>query len=76
MRVGRPACSSSKELEAELMAQSVSRSGGICQSRWDRQRRLQGRPEVGPVSLEDVEGWSGFISGVCLLYTSPSPRDS
>ena len=33
MRVGQPERSSSEELEAELMAQSVSFSGGICQSR-------------------------------------------
>ena len=55
MRVGRPERSSS-ELEAELMAQSVSFSGETCQSRAVRRRWVEGRPVGVPRSVEDVEG--------------------
>ena len=55
MRVGRPERSWS-ELEAELMAQSVSFSSEPCQSRWVRCRRVEERPVGVPRSVEDVEG--------------------
>ena len=55
MRVGRPE-RSSLELEAELMAQSVSFSGETCKSRCVRRRRVEGRPVGAPRSVEDVEG--------------------
>ena len=55
MQIGRPERSSS-ELEAELMAQSVSFSGETCQFRAVRRRRVEGRPVGVPRSVEDVEG--------------------
>ena len=57
----RPGDSSmSEDPEAELMAQSVLRSGGIHQSLVERLRR----PE-GPLVVEDEGGCSGLESGVC-----------
>ena len=55
MWVGRPERSLS-ELEAELMAQSVSSLSETCQSRAARRQRVEGRPVGVPWSVEDVEG--------------------
>ena len=62
MRVGRSG--SSSELEAELIAQSVSLSGKKLQLLRPRRRRAEGRPERDSRAAEEVEGWSGSISGV------------
>ena len=62
MRVGRPGLSS--ELEAKLIAQSVSLSGKKLQSLMVRRWRVEGRPVRDPRAAEEVEGWSGSISGV------------
>ena len=51
--VGCPVVSSSEELEAELMAQSISCSAGVAQSCRERLRRPVGHPEEGPASCED-----------------------
>ena len=62
MQVGRPG--SSSELEAELIAQSVSLSGEKLQSLMVRRWRAEVRPVRNPRAAEEVGGWSGSISGV------------
>ena len=54
--------SGSEDSEAELIAQSVSRSGGALQSREGRPRRS--RDPDGPSVVVDEDDWSALESGV------------
>ena len=56
MRVGPPG--SSSELEAELIAQTVSLSGEKLQSLMVRRCRVEVLPVRDPRAAEEVEGWS------------------
>ena len=54
----------SEELDAELIAQSVSCSAGMAQSLWERRQRPMGRPEEGCDPCGVVGERLELVSGV------------